>query len=68
MVEAGVARLVGHDPRSIVAETTRLLTDPAAYRSMARGATPYGDGRAAERIVQAVADFLGVARRARAAG
>jgi UDP-N-acetylglucosamine 2-epimerase (non-hydrolysing) len=52
---AGVARLAGTAPDRIVAETTRLLTDPAAYREMARAANPYGDGRAAERIVKILA-------------
>jgi len=51
-VNAGVVRLVGTDKRRILAETTRLLTDPEAYRSMARGISPYGDGCAASRIVQ----------------
>ena len=32
----------------------RLLTDPAAHAAMARAANPYGDGRASERIVEAV--------------
>jgi UDP-N-acetylglucosamine 2-epimerase (non-hydrolysing) len=59
-VEAGVARLVGTDPRAIVREADRLLTDPAAYRAMARGASPYGDGRAAGRVVAGVARALGV--------
>jgi UDP-N-acetylglucosamine 2-epimerase (non-hydrolysing) len=50
-VEAGVARVVGTDPARIVAEAERLLRDPAAYAAMAAGTNPYGDGRAAERIV-----------------
>src|SRR5205085_11013594 len=50
-VDAGVARLVGTDPSAIVREAGRLLTDPHAYRAMARGASPYGDGRAAGRVV-----------------
>ena len=60
-IEAGVARLVGHDPRKIVAEACRLLCDPIAYRSMARGASPYGDGqvRRADRA-RPLAEFLGV--------
>ena len=49
-VTAGVARLVGTDKESIVAEVTRLLTDAAAYREMARAVSPYGDGRSGERI------------------
>lgn len=53
-VEAGVARVVGTDAQRIVAETFRLLNDPAAHAAMARGVNPYGDGHAAERIVQAL--------------
>jgi UDP-N-acetylglucosamine 2-epimerase (non-hydrolysing) len=49
-VAAGTARLVGVDPVRIVAEVTRLLDDPAAYATLAQAHSPYGDGRAAERI------------------
>jgi UDP-N-acetylglucosamine 2-epimerase (non-hydrolysing) len=49
-VRAGVARLVGCDRGRIVAEASRLLTDPRAYAAMANAVNPYGDGRAAERI------------------
>ncbi|MBV8530625.1 MAG: UDP-N-acetylglucosamine 2-epimerase (non-hydrolyzing) [Candidatus Eremiobacteraeota bacterium] len=48
---AGTLELVGHDRERIVAAARRLLTDPAAYAAMARAVNPYGDGRAAERIV-----------------
>jgi UDP-N-acetylglucosamine 2-epimerase (non-hydrolysing) len=64
---AGVAKLVGLDPRRIVAETLRLLRDPAAYRSMAKGVSPYGDGRAAARIVESAGAYLGVNEPARRA-
>jgi UDP-N-acetylglucosamine 2-epimerase (non-hydrolysing) len=50
-VSFGVADLVGTDTALIVEKVQRLLNDPAAYREMARGASPYGDGKAAERIV-----------------
>jgi UDP-N-acetylglucosamine 2-epimerase (non-hydrolysing) len=50
-VEAGVLRLTGTNPARIIAESVRLLEDPTAYRAMVRPANPYGDGRAAERIV-----------------
>ena len=50
-VTAGVVRLVGTDDQRIVAEATRLLDEPQYYASMARGVSPYGDGHAAERIV-----------------
>jgi UDP-N-acetylglucosamine 2-epimerase (non-hydrolysing) len=58
-IEAGVAKLVGQDPGTIVAETNRLLCDPAAYQLMARGMSPYGDGLAARRIVSIVGEELG---------
>jgi UDP-N-acetylglucosamine 2-epimerase (non-hydrolysing) len=49
-VEAGVARLVGTDRVRIVTEVGRLLCDEGMYRAMARGVSPYGDGKAANRI------------------
>lgn len=54
-VEAGVALLVGTDEERIVAEATRLLSDPESYAAVARRANPYGDGRAAERIATVLA-------------
>jgi UDP-N-acetylglucosamine 2-epimerase (non-hydrolysing) len=56
-VAAGVLKLVGTDTRRIVREATRLLDDPAAHAEMARASNPYGDGRAAGRIVEALAQF-----------
>ena len=60
-IESGVAKLVGRDAGVIVDETSRLLEDADAYRMMARGISPYGDGLAARRIVALVRDYLGVA-------
>ncbi len=57
-VTAGTVKLVGTDRRAIVEETSRLLTDRAAYDAMARAINPYGDGRASGRIVAACAEFL----------
>ncbi len=34
------------------------MNDPAAYETMSRAVNPYGDGMAAERIVQIVANYL----------
>ncbi|WP_018176943.1 non-hydrolyzing UDP-N-acetylglucosamine 2-epimerase [Thioalkalivibrio sp. AKL8] len=50
-VEAGTVRLVGTDTQRIVEEATRLLDDVDAYEAMAYAHNPYGDGKAAERIV-----------------
>jgi UDP-N-acetylglucosamine 2-epimerase (non-hydrolysing) len=57
-VAAGFARVVGTDPRRIVAEAERSLL--AGDPPTASGATPFGDGRAAERIVRIVLGHLGV--------
>ncbi len=54
---AGCARLVGTDPARIVAAVSELLDDPVAYAAMARAQSPYGDGRAAGRIVNALEHF-----------
>ena len=53
-VDAGVARLVGTDTDLIVKLAEQLLDDPAHYATMADQANPYGDGRSAERIADAV--------------
>jgi UDP-N-acetylglucosamine 2-epimerase (non-hydrolysing) len=52
--QAGLAKIVGTSREAIVAEASRLLTDPEAYRCMSHGANPYGDGHASQRIVQAI--------------
>ncbi len=62
-VEAGTVRLVGTHTATIVKETNRLLTDEAAYASMANAVNPYGDGAAAPRCVAAIAQLLGVGAR-----
>jgi UDP-N-acetylglucosamine 2-epimerase (non-hydrolysing) len=54
-VRAGTVRLVGTDEDVIVDTVGRLLTDPAAYTAMASAINPYGDGRAAQRAVAALA-------------
>jgi UDP-N-acetylglucosamine 2-epimerase (non-hydrolysing) len=50
-VNLGVVRIVGDDEEKIAALTQRLLDDAEFYRSMAKGITPYGDGKASERIL-----------------
>ena len=56
-VEAGTLKLVGTNVDRITAETTLLLDDPAAYAKMAKAANPFGDGLAAQRIVESILDF-----------
>lgn len=57
-LEAGTAKLVGTNPDRIVAEVEKLLADADAYGRMARAHNPFGDGRAAERIVELLAGTL----------
>jgi UDP-N-acetylglucosamine 2-epimerase (non-hydrolysing) len=59
-VDAGVAKLVGTQPEAILAEASRLLSDPEAYRAMSQIANPYGDGLASSRIVSAILHRFGL--------
>ncbi len=59
-IEAGNARLVGTAQADIVRETERLLHDEAAYQTMSQATSPYGDGRAARRIVDVIATRFGM--------
>lgn len=57
-VSAGATKLIGTNPDRVVREVSALLTDRGAYEAMQVDVNPYGDGRAAERIIQlAVARF-----------
>ena len=51
-VEAGAARLVGTSSEAIVHGVSSLLTDPAQYAACQIDHSPYGDGHAAQRIVE----------------
>ncbi len=53
-VAAGTLKLVGTNPERIFEMSHRLLTDEEMYQGMAQAANPYGDGHAAERIVDAI--------------
>jgi UDP-N-acetylglucosamine 2-epimerase (non-hydrolysing) len=57
-VAAGTVKLVGTDADRIVFEATRLLDDEAEYSRMARIHNPYGDGRASDRIREAVEAYF----------
>ncbi len=58
-VTAGTAKLVGTDAANIVTEISTLLDDKTAYEKMARAHNPFGDGHAARRIVELLADEIG---------
>ena len=59
-VKAGTLKLVGTDPERVKEEMTALLTDPDLYQKMASARNPYGDGKASERIVQAIQHYYGL--------
>ncbi|MCA9038586.1 MAG: UDP-N-acetylglucosamine 2-epimerase (non-hydrolyzing) [Planctomycetaceae bacterium] len=48
----GATKLVGTNPQTIIDEVSRLLSDRDAYEQMQVDVNPYGDGKAAERIVE----------------
>jgi UDP-N-acetylglucosamine 2-epimerase (non-hydrolysing) len=50
-VAAGTVKLVGTDRAAITREATSLLDSTSDYESMSRAHNPYGDGNAAQRIV-----------------
>jgi UDP-N-acetylglucosamine 2-epimerase (non-hydrolysing) len=50
-LEAGTVKLVGTDTKKILLETNKLLNDIEYYQDMSMAHNPYGDGKAAERIV-----------------
>ncbi|HKV05820.1 MAG TPA: UDP-N-acetylglucosamine 2-epimerase (non-hydrolyzing) [Candidatus Acidoferrales bacterium] len=50
----GMAKIIGMSREGIVSEAERLLTDSEAYQEMSAGENPYGDGKASERIVEAI--------------
>lgn len=59
-VKAGTLKLVGTDPERVKEEMTALLTDPDLYQKMSSARNPYGDGKASERIVQAIQHYYGL--------
>jgi UDP-N-acetylglucosamine 2-epimerase (non-hydrolysing) len=59
-IRAGVARLVGTSRERIAEEAGRILDSDAVYQGMIAAENPYGDGRAAMRIVALIRDFLAI--------
>ena len=57
-IEHGVAKLVGTQYEQIIAATQLLLDDHAAYQSMVKGISPYGDGHAAQRIIAVMREYF----------
>lgn len=62
-VSAGTLKLVGTESKNIHEVIETLLTDEIVYHQMSQASNPYGDGRASERIVEAIAYYFGRAER-----
>ncbi|QNL42706.1 UDP-N-acetylglucosamine 2-epimerase (non-hydrolyzing) [Streptococcus sp. NSJ-72] len=62
-VTAGTLKLVGTESENIREAMETLLTDETVYHQMSQASNPYGDGRASERIVEAIAYYFGRAER-----
>ncbi|PHY95664.1 UDP-N-acetylglucosamine 2-epimerase (non-hydrolyzing) [Ligilactobacillus salivarius] len=59
-VEAGTLKLVGTESEKVKEEMEKLLDNDAEYQRMAQAKNPYGDGKASERILDAIAYYFGV--------
>lgn len=62
-VEAGTVVLAGTERERIELLAAKLLTDRAEYDRMAHAVNPYGDGRACERIADAICNAFGLSDR-----
>ncbi|MFD0680710.1 MULTISPECIES: non-hydrolyzing UDP-N-acetylglucosamine 2-epimerase [unclassified Paenibacillus] len=58
-IDAGTLELVGTDEDHVFERARTLLTDASLYEKMSQSANPYGDGKASERIVQAILFHFG---------
>lgn len=56
-IEAGTARLIGTNAETVLAALTDLLGNQSSYDRMAHAANPFGDGHAAEKIVEAIREW-----------
>ena len=59
-VEAGTLKLVGTESEKVKKEMEELLDNDAEYQRMSQAKNPYGDGKASERILDAIAYYFGV--------
>ena len=59
-IKSGNAVLVGTDEQNIVKEASSLLSDNKRYKKMSQAASPYGDAKAAPRIIEAILYYFGL--------
>lgn len=59
-VEAGTVKLIGTDKDVVYKEAKELLTNQEEYSRMSEACNPYGDGKASQRIIQAILYHYGL--------
>jgi len=59
-MQAGTVRLAGVKRERVFEEASQLLEDQGLYNKMAHAVNPYGDGKASQRIVDALLYFFGI--------
>jgi UDP-N-acetylglucosamine 2-epimerase (non-hydrolysing) len=57
-LQSGTVIKVGSDPELIYKEAMNLLTNKEAYNAMATKMNPYGDGKAAQRILESMLELV----------
>jgi UDP-N-acetylglucosamine 2-epimerase (non-hydrolysing) len=63
-IQAGTVKLVGTNQTEIVREANLLLSNPSEYAKLANAVNPYGDGKAAARILQAILQYFSLSNAA----
>ncbi len=62
-VSAGTLKLVGANHDDVKAEMLELLDNKEIYRQMSEASNPYGDGHAADRILDSIKYHFGKGKR-----
>lgn len=62
-VAAGTLRLVGTETQSVYENIKELFENSDSYEKMSKASNPYGDGKASQRITEAIAHYFQLADR-----
>lgn len=62
-VEYGTVKLVGTDKEKIIREGNKLINNKEAYEKMSKAVNPYGDGKASERICDAIMKYFNLSKK-----
>ena len=63
-VAYGTVKLVGTDIEKILSEANELIQNREAYEKMSKSVNPYGDGKASERIADAILRYFDLSDKA----